>query len=280
MVTLFLFIAMTVLVLSLNQDWSNVNFKNRNQLVFENRNQNYGAYDIRRSYSRNLGISLIISLTFASLVFLTPYIFGKDLNVNNVEEIFVSTEMFLSKPPVENVEKLMPKEKVELPTTKAKTIQFTEIEVTDEELLNPPPSDKQLDRQNISNQTVDGDSVLVNPNDIINVIEVKKEETPLTFAQEMPRYPEDKLYEDLAKFIVYPEHERNFQIEGTVYVSFVIEKDGTVSNIGIVRGVEGDSGFNKVSIDAVRSLKNFIPAKMNGNSVRLKMTIPIKFSLR
>jgi protein TonB len=88
------------------------------------------------------------------------------------------------------------------------------------------------------------------------------------------------MYEDLAKNIVYPEKEKSFQIEGTLFVSFVVEKDGSVTEVQIIREVEEGKGFNTTAINAVKNLKKFTPAKMNGNPVRLRMTIPIKFSLK
>jgi protein TonB len=109
---------------------------------------------------------------------------------------------------------------------------------------------------------------------------VVKKEVAITFAEEMPKYPEDKMYEDLAKNIVYPEKEKSFQIEGTLFVSFVVEKDGSTTEVQIIREIEGGEGFNKVATEAVKSLRKFEPAKMNGNAVRLRMTIPIRFSLR
>jgi len=75
--------------------------------------------------------------------------------------------------------------------------------------------------------------------------------------------------------------EKNNQIEGKVYVNFVVEADGSVSNITVLRGVEEGPGFNKAAITAVSKLKKkFVPAKMNGNAVRLRMTIPMRFSLK
>jgi protein TonB len=75
--------------------------------------------------------------------------------------------------------------------------------------------------------------------------------------------------------------EKQNQIEGTVYVNFVVEADGSISNIAVSRGVDEGPGFNKAAMGAVSKLKQkFTPAKMNGNPVRLRMTIPVKFSLR
>ena len=59
----------------------------------------------------------------------------------------------------------------------------------------------------------------------------------------------------------------------------VVDKDGNVTNPEIVRGCDEGDNFEKVAINAVNKLGKFSPAKMNGNPVSLKMTIPVKFSL-
>ena len=94
----------------------------------------------------------------------------------------------------------------------------------------------------------------------------------------MPQYNGD-LYKDLAENIVYPLREKELSLECMLYVSFVVDKDGNVTNPEIVRGCDESDNFGKVAINAVNKLGKFSPAKMNGNPVSLKMTIPVKFSL-
>jgi TonB family protein len=102
------------------------------------------------------------------------------------------------------------------------------------------------------------------------------------FVQEVAEYPggEIGMYNELRNYITYPEMEKQNQIQGTVFVSFIVEADGSISEIEVLRGVEEGPGFNKVAVRAIGSLKQrFKPAKMNGNPVRYRMRIPIKFSL-
>lgn len=104
---------------------------------------------------------------------------------------------------------------------------------------------------------------------------------PQTFVQEMPTYPggEKALYEFLYNSISYPEREKSMNIEGTVYVNFIIEKDGTPTNFTITRGVEGGSGLDKEAYNACKKLGKFNPGTQNGVPVRVFLTIPIKFTL-
>ena len=102
------------------------------------------------------------------------------------------------------------------------------------------------------------------------------------FTEQQAEYPggEEAMYNEIRSNIIYPEMEKQNQIEGTVYVSFIVETTGYVSNIQILREVKEGPGFNQAAIDAVSKLKHpFFPAKNNCVPVRLKMTIPIKFSL-
>ncbi|MEN9334459.1 MAG: hypothetical protein RLY35_1639, partial [Bacteroidota bacterium] len=168
---------------------------------------------------------------------------------------------------------------------KIRQIQFTTIDVTTEEVENPPPADTDLDRKNISTETTEGEDGLIIPTE--NTYTPVDLKTPpakvFDFAEEKATYPggEESMYAELLSNIVYPEMEKNNQIEGTVYVNFVVEADGSVSNITVLRGVEEGPGFNKAAITAVSKLKKkFVPAKMNGNAVRLRMTIPMRFSLK
>ena len=108
-----------------------------------------------------------------------------------------------------------------------------------------------------------------------------KTETPLTFVQVMPSYPagEKALYEFLYNNITYPEHEKSQNIEGTVFVNFVIEKDGTPTNFIITRGVEGGIGLDREALNACKKLGKFTPGSQNGVAQRVFLTIPIKFTL-
>ena len=277
---IFVFASVVITTLSLNFGFNNLLGKTRNELVFENKNKSYGAYDLRKSYGKNLGISLFITLIVVTMISWTPYLVNDTEEKVNTTNI-ISTEMLLP-PPVDKQMEELPPPPPPAEEVKKTSIQFTTIEVTEEEILNPPPADTEMDRKKISTETVEGEEGLLNPTENTNtpVDIVVKKENAITFAEEMPKYPEDKMYEDLAKNIVYPEREKTFQIEGTLYISFVVEKDGSVSEVQVIREVEEGKGFNNTAINAVKNLKNFTPAKMNGNPVRLRMTIPIRFSLR
>ena len=107
------------------------------------------------------------------------------------------------------------------------------------------------------------------------------ESIPLNFVAEMPSYPggDVALYTFLMENISYPELEKSKNIEGTVYVQCVVEKDGTTSNFIISRGVKDGEGLDRQAINACKKLGKFNPGKQNGIPERVYLTIPINFKL-
>jgi TonB family protein len=83
--------------------------------------------------------------------------------------------------------------------------------------------------------------------------------------------------EYLVKNMVYPEYDREYNIQGRVFLGFVVEKDGTVSNISVLKSVD-----QHIDKEAVRVLKNsgyWIPGTEYGRKVRIHYTIPLNFAL-
>jgi periplasmic protein TonB len=112
-------------------------------------------------------------------------------------------------------------------------------------------------------------------------IEEPEDNIIFEFLAEKATYPggDEALLADLGK-IHYPEMEKENNIQGTVFVSFVVEKDGQVTNAEVIRGVPGGTNLSEEAIKVIKALKNFIPAKQNGKAVRFKMSVPVKFTLK
>lgn len=248
-------------------------------VLFDGRVKEYGAYQLRKTYGKTLMMSTLFGCLFVVLLSMTPFVMKKeDVKVDNI----VLTTEYIIKPLEKEVKEVVEPKKVEIKEVKSSyrsNVKFTEIEVTDEEVFDNLKSMDEMWRQKIGYDNSDDSSEYV-VGDLTTVVEVKKEvEKVFTFAEEMPKYDGD-LYGDLAKNIFYPLKEKELSLECLVYVSFVVDNNGNVVNPEIVRGCEESDNFGKVAINAVNKLGKFSPAKMNGNSVSLRMTIPVKFSLR
>ncbi|MBL7943247.1 MAG: energy transducer TonB [Flavobacteriales bacterium] len=79
--------------------------------------------------------------------------------------------------------------------------------------------------------------------------------------------------------IKYPEVAKENDIEGTVYLRFIVEKDGSLSNITVLRGVKGCLALEQEAIRAMKISPLWTPGKQSGEVVRTSWTLPVKFSL-
>ena len=97
--------------------------------------------------------------------------------------------------------------------------------------------------------------------------------------EEMPQYPggEKAMMEYVAKSVEYPQEARDKEISGRVFVSFVIEKDGSVSNIEMKRGIGG--GCDEEAVRVIKGMPKWKPGKMKGEPVRVSYMMPINFKL-
>lgn len=87
----------------------------------------------------------------------------------------------------------------------------------------------------------------------------------------------NKLLKYLNTHIQYPEIARQNGIEGTVYVRFVVEKDGSITNSQVVREIGGGCGVEALRV--VSKMPNWLPGKQRGRAVRVQLTLPVKFTL-
>lgn len=82
----------------------------------------------------------------------------------------------------------------------------------------------------------------------------------------------------LVKNIHYTKKARKNNIEGTVYVNFIVEKDGSISNARVIKGLDG--GLDKVALKAVKKMPRWNPGMENGKPVRYQFTLPVRFRLQ
>ena len=97
--------------------------------------------------------------------------------------------------------------------------------------------------------------------------------------EKMPSFPggEIMMYDFLARNVRYPQRAREDGYSGTVYVKFVIEPDGTLTNIEVAKGVGG--GCSEEAVRVVKMMPNWIPGEAFGKKVRVTYTLPINFRL-
>jgi len=97
-------------------------------------------------------------------------------------------------------------------------------------------------------------------------------------SQRQPKFP-GNVTSWIAEHTVYPKQAYDSNIQGTVYLNFIIEKDGSISNIKVLKGVQGGSSLDSESVKVASSMPNWTPGMQNGHPVRVQQTIPVNFKL-
>ena len=113
----------------------------------------------------------------------------------------------------------------------------------------------------------------------IQLIEYQDEEPVFTVVEVMPKFPggNKALYAYLGNNIKYPEVAKKEGIEGTVYVTYVVEKDGSVTHVKLLRGVH--ESLDKEALRVVAEMPKWEPGKEKGKPVRVQYSLPIKYTL-
>ncbi len=98
--------------------------------------------------------------------------------------------------------------------------------------------------------------------------------------EKMPKFPggTKKLLNYLATHIKYPAEARKAKIQGRVFVNFIVEKDGSISHVNVLKGI--GHGCDKEAVQAVENMPRWIPGLQKGKPVRVSYNLPVKFSLQ
>jgi protein TonB len=101
-----------------------------------------------------------------------------------------------------------------------------------------------------------------------------------TVVESMPEFPGGpaKMMEYIAKNIKYPAMARESGIQGRVFVNFVVEPDGSVSNVKVLRGIGG--GCDEEAVRVVESMPTWTPGRQRGKAVRVSFNLPVRFTLQ
>lgn len=107
-----------------------------------------------------------------------------------------------------------------------------------------------------------------------------KKEAPLTIVEKMPAFPggDSEMMKYIRENVVFPLPEKERGLAGTVYVTFVVEKDGTITDAKVLRGVPDAIGYNVEAVRVVKSMPKWNPGTQNEKTVRVQFNLPIKFT--
>ena len=167
------------------------------------------------------------------------------------------------------------------------------VEITKQDEQKPQPMEvpKQTTQLEIVQDDVEVDDIEINAeveqNEVLEeyvapevVEEEVVEQEIFQIVEEMPAFPggEAKLMEYVGKNIKYPQIARETGIQGRVFIGFVVEPDGSVSNVKLLRGIGG--GCDEEAMRVVKSMPKWKPGKQRGKAVRVSYQIPVFFKLQ
>lgn len=258
--------------------------KDFDEIVFEKRNKEYGAFELRKRYNRNMNLAFVISLAVFLFSISIPTILDKLSEMNTEELKNQEVDLKLADPPpLDKDEPPPPPPPPDPPPPVQETIKFTPpviVEEVKEEDI-PPPAE-QTNETTVSDKTQEGTKDIIDlPDEGGGDDEAGLGDQEIfTVVEKMPEFEggEDKLREFLAKNIKYPSMARENGISGTVYITFVVEGDGKITDVKSLRGLGG--GLTEEAIRVVKMMPNWTAGKQNGKPVRVQFTLPVKFTLK
>ena len=257
-------------------------------ILFEHRNRAYGAYALRKSYARRIKKASFWGLVFFLFLVSSPLIAVKMTPKRLLTD---NTEVKLIEPPKQEIKKpVVPPPTPPPPMKKMAMLRFSVPRVTLETEKEPPlivpPSDSSIQ---IGNKNVDGEKTKAYIPPSVPTVSLppppEKEDKKVVDDPEfivVEQQPEFKdglkaLYRFLSDNIKYPAIARESAIEGTVYVGFVVGRDGTIRDVVVKRGLGG--GLNEEAVRVIQLMPKWNPGKQNGKAVSVAFTLPIKFRL-
>jgi protein TonB len=245
-------------------------------IVFEDRNKEYGAYKLRKKYNRTVLIALAFGVIIIVTAIITPYLNAKALE-NSLKRAERQVEIKM-----ENLDQ--PNETVAPPPPPPPP----PADVVQQQRYVPPvvvDSIKQEDVQQL--MTADQAQVEVKDEEVKEVVEVKEEvqeedpeATPFVVVEEMPAFPggDIELLKYIAEHTSYPEVAKENNIQGRVIIRFCVTSKGGVSQVSVLKGV--DPELDKEAIRVVNTLPPFKPGKQGGKPVPVWYMVPITFTLK
>ncbi|HTB31124.1 MAG TPA: energy transducer TonB [Bacteroidia bacterium] len=256
--------------------WMDVTSDVRNEIVFEGKNKEYGAYYVRKKYTRVMLIAMGIAIASMVIGISIPLLL-KVFNLKKKDDV-VTIKVDLKAPPPPD-KNLPPPPPPPPPPPKPliNQLKVTPPVVAKVNVDTVIATVKQVQVTNAGATTVKGkDTMIIAPITPPSALG-DDENKVFTIVQQKPAFPGD-INKWLADHIDYPEQAKDANIQGTVYVSFVVERDGSVSGVTVLRGV--NTYLDNEAKKKVSSMPKWTPGQQNGHSVRVQYMLPVHFILR
>jgi protein TonB len=254
------------------------NIPDFNDILFENRNKEYGAYFMRKRYNRTVVFSITMAVIIGSVAVLIPYLRMPALKKDVVYNVhYVSIENM--RKPAEQI--AVPDVTVPAPPPHtAEAVKYVAPEVVDS--VKPFENSEILTADMMPLNTPDQSifSGSGTETGILSDIEGggAGNNEPFLMVEVMPTFKGggiEKFREWVFSRTIYPKSASDNGIAGTVLISFIIETDGSVSNVELLKGV--DPLLDNEAMRVISTSPKWTPGRQRGAAVRIRCQIPITF---
>nr|WP_314753938.1 TonB family protein [uncultured Prevotella sp.] len=264
-------------------------------IVFTGRNQSYGAYRLRKGTGKRNVISIIAVIALAVLCQI-------GLTIKKAADAEAARRAAMTQA-VELSQLEQPKKKAEVKQKQIKvepervveqvksSIKFTAPVIKKDSEVKPEDELKTQDQLMETKTAIgsfdvkgndDANGEVLKAKEVIAQPEPPKVEETKVFdvVEQMPSFPggPTALMTYLSQNTKYPVVAQENGVQGRVVVSFVVERDGSITDVRVVRSV--DPSLDKEATRVVKSMPNWIPGKQNGSTVRVKYNVPVSFKLQ
>ena len=269
--------------------------KNWVELVFDGRNKEYGAYVLRKETGmRNIKSMLLV---FAVIIAIMAGVAAK-VAIENAfpKKVAIETDVELTKLAEKKEVKVEKKAPVKVEEQKVvekvkSSVKFTPPVIKKDDEVKPEEELKSQEDLNKTNTAIGSFDVkgndetggeVLKAKEVIAQPEPPKEEETKVFdvVEVMPSFPggQGALFEWLSKNIKYPVVAEENGVQGRVIVTFVVERNGSITDVQVAKSV--DPSLDKEAVRVVKAMPHWIPGKQNGSAVRVKFTVPVTFRLQ
>jgi len=264
-------------------------------LVFEGKNKEYGAYVLRRDTGKRNVKALVWVMIGIALIFAIAY---ANLAIQNAmkQNATIDTDVELSKLAQKKEAKVERKEPVKVEVEQKvvekvkSSVKFTAPEIKKDDEVKPEDEIKSQDDLSKTNTAIgtfdvkgndEAEGEVLKAKEVVVDEKPKEEETKVfDVVEQMPSFPggDAELMKFLHDHIKYPVVAEENGIQGRVIAQFVVERDGSISDVKVIKSV--DPSLDKEAIRVLKSMPKWIPGKQNGSAVRVKYTVPVTFRLQ
>jgi len=245
------------------------------EMVFKGRNQEYGAYVLRKKYRKYVSVAMLIALIILIGAVAYPVI-ASYISKNKIIKEDKSVETEILNAPKEDLPPPPPPPPP--PEAMAEKVKFTVPKVVEDTVETGLATQDDLSMKGNVEAPPEEEIKIEEPKEQVIQQEAPKE--IFTVVEEQPGYPggDEARIKFLQENIKYPEEAKELGVQGKVFVTFVVEVDGSITDVRVLRGI--GAGCDEEAVRVVKSMPRWVPGKQRGQPVRVQFNLPIKFTLQ